>query len=206
MAEFLKSREALLRRFPQDAIGAELGVEWGSFSRRILDIAKPREFWLIDAWRHLTGPFEGDPVNHDDQRFEEIYQKVSRELGGFPQVRILRGLLHDACQGFPAGYFDWIYLDACHAKECVEQDLNDWWPLLKTGGIFAGHDYWRTDGYPWIEVKQAVDEFCNTHNLTLRWITDEPCGSWAIVKEATVPIAPHVHSISPSLDDCQSCG
>ena len=98
-------------------------------------------------------------MDHDDREFAAIYAAVSRAFCGQSRVRILRGLLHEVCRGFPAGYFDWLYLDACHARECVAEDLQDWWPKLKPGGVFAGHDYWDTVQFPWIDVRSAVDEF-----------------------------------------------
>lgn len=33
-----------------------------------------------------------------------------------------------------------VYVDARHDKCGVTEDLNKWWPKLKQGGFFAGHD------------------------------------------------------------------
>jgi predicted O-methyltransferase YrrM len=59
-----------------------------------------------------------------------------------------------ASELFPDNYFDFIFLDAAHLYEDVRLDLKSWYPKLKIGGIFAGHDY-----YMGTEVKRAVDEF-----------------------------------------------
>lgn len=42
---------------------------------------------------------------------------------------------------FPDEYFSMIFIDAGHSYEQVMADLNSWFPKLKKGGIFAGHDY-----------------------------------------------------------------
>eukprot|EP00921_Rhytidocystis_pertsovi_P001788 GHVQ01003078.1.p1 GENE.GHVQ01003078.1~~GHVQ01003078.1.p1 ORF type:complete len:572 (-),score=98.45 GHVQ01003078.1:73-1788(-) len=42
---------------------------------------------------------------------------------------------------FPADYFDFVYVDARHDRTSVTQDLHNWWPKLRPGGIMAGHDY-----------------------------------------------------------------
>eukprot|EP00758_Cryptobia_borreli_P017336 Tbor_TRINITY_DN6182_c4_g1::TRINITY_DN6182_c4_g1_i11::g.22020::m.22020 len=38
-------------------------------------------------------------------------------------------------------YFDYIYVDARHDYKGVLDDISQWWPKLKKGGIMAGHDY-----------------------------------------------------------------
>lgn len=55
----------------------------------------------------------------------------------------------------PHGQFDMIFLDANHTYESVKQDIEMWYPRVKTGGVFATHDYGHGD-FP--GVKSAVDE------------------------------------------------
>ena len=60
-----------------------------------------------------------------------------------------------------AGYFDFIYIDAyAGSGQDNGKILNDWWPKLKSGGIFAGHDY----DVKWPATIQAVDQFCAFNN------------------------------------------
>jgi hypothetical protein len=48
----------------------------------------------------------------------------------------------DAIAHFPDSFFDFIYIDAyAHEGQQGGKLLDDWWPKLKTGGIFSGHDY-----------------------------------------------------------------
>jgi len=42
---------------------------------------------------------------------------------------------------FPEEFFDFIYLDARHNYEGIKEDLHAWYPKLKQGGLFAGHDF-----------------------------------------------------------------
>jgi predicted O-methyltransferase YrrM len=50
--------------------------------------------------------------------------------------------------------FDFVFVDADHSYEGVLRDIELWWPLLKSNGIMALHDY----GGHWKGVTQAVDE------------------------------------------------
>ena len=53
---------------------------------------------------------------------------------------------------------DVIHLDAGHDYGSVFGDLNEWWPLLKPGGLYLGDDY-HVDGSHFLEVKVATDHF-----------------------------------------------
>jgi Methyltransferase domain len=44
-------------------------------------------------------------------------------------------------------------LDANHSYESVKEDIEAWFPKVKKGGLFAGHDYIH-----WAGVKKVVDE------------------------------------------------
>lgn len=177
----LPSREDLIRQVPTGGICAELGVQRGYFSALIHYINRPRELVAIDAWRHQPGPYDADRANETDEAQDELYRFVSDCFAVYPNVRVLRSLTHDAVSMFADAYFDLIYVDACHLLDAVRQDLVDWYPKLKPGGLFAGHDYHDVD-HPAIQVRQAVDEFCNRECLVLDFITTEHCGSWGLWK------------------------
>jgi len=51
---------------------------------------------------------------------------------------------------------DLIHIDGGHDYEAVKNDIQQWWPLLRDGGVLVGDDY-HTDGN-WPGVKQAFDE------------------------------------------------
>jgi predicted O-methyltransferase YrrM len=71
---------------------------------------------------------------------------------------------------FPDDYFSLIFVDAGHSYEMVMKDLEAWYPKLKKGGIFAGHDY-DCDG-----VVRAVRDFFGKD-------LDKNGGSFYMVKE-----------------------
>mgnify|MGYP001594389417 CR=1 FL=1 len=75
----------------------------------------------------------------------------------------------DGSKLFDDNSLDFIFIDASHDYEFVKLDLEYWWPKLKKGGVFAGHDYfWSPDG-----VGRAVNEFFSRINR--RFSTSGQC-------------------------------
>jgi len=69
---------------------------------------------------------------------------------------------------------DFIFIDGSHHFQDVRDDLRAWWPKLKPGGFFAGHDYTNS-----AEVRSAVDEWLCLNNLALTY-NNEQC--WGLTK------------------------
>ena len=49
-----------------------------------------------------------------------------------------------------------MIIDADHSYESTLQDIEAWWPKVKSGGVMIGHDY-ETVQFP--GVKRAVQTF-----------------------------------------------
>lgn len=79
-------------------------------------------------------------------------------LSNFAQhenTRIYVRFSYDILPQFIVDQFDMIYVDGCHSYVGCKLDLEQAWPLLKSGGVMLCDDYNRDD----YGVKQAVDEF-----------------------------------------------
>lgn len=68
----------------------------------------------------------------------------------------------DAFNLFPDDYFDFIFIDGLHTYEQVMIDCINYYPKIKTGGLFSGHDFNVIAG-----VNKAVKEFANMNNKTI---------------------------------------
>ena len=66
-------------------------------------------------------------------------RKLEAESNGRYQYVI--GRSPDCAEAFESEVFDVVFLDGDHSYEAVKQDLNAWWPKLKSGGLFCGDDY-----------------------------------------------------------------
>lgn len=142
---------------------AEIGVASGCFTEQILATWPTcSKLFAIDCW----GPFEGNHITDSDQ--EQRFRQVVDKFSSFSNVKIIRQYSHEAAATMADESVHFIYLDADHSYAAAMLDLKSWFPKLKRGGIFAGHDYYDGCG-----VKPAVDEFCAQHDLEVRATTAE---------------------------------
>ena len=66
--------------------------------------------------------------------------------------------------------FDFVFLDGNHAYEAVKEDLEAWWPKLKSSGLFCGDDYHYASSSDEgrYGVIQAVEEFARYKSLQVK--------------------------------------
>lgn len=80
----------------------------------------------------------------------------------------------DAVNDYTNEFFDFIFIDALHTYEQVLIDCKNYYSKVKTGGIFAGHDYNTISG-----VQRAVNEFAAEQNKDIIQI---PTDAWYWIK------------------------
>lgn len=110
--------------------GIELGVAAGNFSLTILKESPCKKLWSIDRWND----------HHDVAEYAKASQRLIQR--GRNRCIPLRMTFSEALPLFPDESMDFIYIDGNAAKGQENgRTLEDWWPKLKPGGIFSGHDY-----------------------------------------------------------------
>ncbi len=159
----ITNRAKLLDLMPKGGKVAELGVNKGDFSAKILENCKPETFHLIDVWNTKR--------YHKGLKLE-IEERFKPELAN-GQVKINFGLSTDVVTDFKDNYFDWIYIDTEHSYKVTRAELELYAPKIKEGGIIAGHDYvmgnWK--GLIRYGVIEAVHEFCFKNNWEIIYLT-----------------------------------
>lgn len=156
----------------------EIGVAHGGFARIVLSKFTPSVYYMIDLWRQQ--PAHVYREKHHDIDYEQKMRECLQLARLRPEVQLIREDSVIAAQLFEDASLDWIYIDANHAREAVLADMNAWFPKLRPGGLFSGHDYEvRINDHDFIEVKPAVDEWMEAHNREFV-VTD--CLSWWMFK------------------------
>ncbi len=165
-----------------NGVGVEIGVLFGHFSKFILENWNCKELHSVDPWIYQAEYTDYSNANNEtnEKRFTEA--KGNLELFGDRSI-IHRMFSKEFADQTQDESIDFVYLDARHDYKAILDDINLWYPKVKRGGVFAGHDY-VNNGNPHnvIEVKSAVDDWIKITNHEL-YLTKEPgFPSWWIIK------------------------
>lgn len=135
-------------------VGAEIGVLEGSYSRALCRYNPALKLYCIDAWGLLDN-------RKTMERFHlKCYERAKNKLAPH-NTTLIRESSIKAVERFDDGSLDFVYIDANHSYACAKEDVSIWMPIVRSGGIVAGHDYHLP------EVSRAVDEYIENNNLKL---------------------------------------
>ena len=186
----LKSRNdigAILEERNLNGIGIEIGVATGNYSQILLDNTKLKKIYFVDTWKYFSDGEYKDPCNVKQKKQNARYHSVVKRLSPYGErAEIIKGDCSELVHDFPDEYFDLVYIDANHEYKYIKRDMADWYPKVKVGGVFAGHDYVTiTDENKLCGVEQAVNEFCELHGLEVSVTggTRRIPPSWILLKE-----------------------
>jgi len=156
----MKSRSEIYTIIPPNPIVAEIGCAEMLFSRDILDNWKASKLYLVDNWGKIEGQ-AGDGNSENEWHNKNFHDGLKRIEPFKERAVILRGISWEQAVNVPDESLDCVYIDCCHAYECVKKDLAAWIPKVKKGGLIAGHDISnRSYG-----VKQAVEEITTDYTI-----------------------------------------
>lgn len=152
----LKYRADLYKLLPNDSVIAEIGTAEGYFAADMLRWPVTKQLYVVDNWGYIPNQ-SGDGNNPNEWHFKNYSNAMMRMNFAIDKVKVLRGISWEMAVNVEDGSLDLLYIDCCHTKECVLNDLNAWMPKLKDGGICAGHDYLNKS----YGVYQAVADYTN---------------------------------------------
>lgn len=162
----LLDRQQLLEQLPTGGVCAEIGVDQGDFTARILATCRPKRLHLVDLWGSRR---------YSQTKCDQVRQKFSTQVADGTVV-IHRKSSLEAAGGFDDAMFDWVYLDTTHAYQLTAAELQAYARKIKPGGYLAGHDYVMGNWSKVLRygVVEAVHEFCVNQDWELAYLTAEP--------------------------------
>lgn len=138
-----------------DLIGAEIGVNTGVTAEFLLKNLFIKRYYCVDPWQPygIDNPSAGTTARTKEEADAHYKETLKRIEFAKDRVVIAMDSSENASKYVPDGELDFVFIDGDHSYEVVKQDLGLWWPKVKTGGIFSGHDFSHGD------VNRALKEF-----------------------------------------------
>lgn len=138
----------------------EIGVEFGGYTDAYYDhiTSLGGHIWLLDLWQT-----EGNDEYFSARKgqVEKGYEEIKKKYGDKNNVTLIKGNAFEKHKDFEEEYFDWIYIDCDHTYKGISKNIEVWFPKLKTGGIFSGHDYDpdpNNEFFDHMEINRAVNK------------------------------------------------
>lgn len=165
-AKLFADRHDMIRGLglPTGAVIAEIGVEYGNFSERLIDTLRPSQFWAFDVFDLHTIP--GRPHarvlgadTHDGYYRKRIGKRTDTD------VRVVVGDSSTKLAQIPDSFFDMIYVDGDHRLQGVINDAKQSVRAVKPQGILIFNDYIMFDhiaNMPY-GVVPVVNDLCVNH-------------------------------------------
>ena len=167
----------LISRF-KNPIGIEIGLNFGDTTRHLFDNVEGLTLHGIDPYFDYVD-WDGMVLDPNDR--DNAYAFFLKKTEDFKDKITHHKCVSDKAAGnIEDKSCDFIFIDGLHTYEQVLEDCKNFYPKIKDGGLFAGHDYNVI-----AEVRKAVDEFAASVGATIRQ-TDNDVWYW--FKPKAVPI------------------
>lgn len=145
-----------------ELIAIEIGTRHGYYAIEMVKRCDRLTLYTVDSFEPFSkanpSP-KGKNATHNEREAEFIFQDTKSRLEPFKNITLLHKTSVEASKDFPDKYFDYVYIDGGHDSVNVIQDLEAWYPKVKSGGLLAGHDFHMA------EVRISLFTFCFEKNL-----------------------------------------
>lgn len=147
-------REAM--KLGDNLIGVEIGTDEGINAREILETGKIKMLYLIDPYM----PYNEPSFNKNNYEPTKQLYKAELLLKKFENKKFIIFESDEAKQFIPDN-LDFVYIDGNHNYEFVKQDILNYLPKVKKGGVIGGHNIDR------VGVIKAILEIFPNNKINL---------------------------------------
>lgn len=166
----------MVKKFPLGnflEVGSWKGRSAAFLAVEIQNSQKDIKLYCVDTWKGSD-----EHVSFEEIKNGTLYDVFLKNVEPVKHIITpIRKSSTDAAKDFEDDFFDFIFIDAAHDYDNVYKDMCSWYPKLKVGGFFAGHDYDNS----WIDVKRAVHDWIKDNNVSLEISGEEMC--WGLTKK-----------------------
>jgi len=162
----------LLARMMNDLgfrVGAEIGTRYGASAKLWCENMPGLKLSCID-------PYNAYRTRKSQEQQDAVFEAAKQALAPF-DVTFVRESSLTAASRFEDGSLDFVHIDGDHAFDMVMQDILNFVPKVRKGGMVLVHDYLS---FYQAGVIQAVDAYTACHIINPWFVTrDElPTAFW----------------------------
>lgn len=154
----------------KDLVGAEIGTWTGENAEGFLKKLDIKKIYLIDPYideeYFEKGEFGEIPLNNAEN------DAFTRLVRWDEKIEWIKKPSDDAVEKIKEK-LDFVYIDGNHRYDFVKRDIENYWKLIKVGGVLGGHDI------EMISVAKAVTEFSHNNEIDLHIKN----GDWWVYKK-----------------------
>jgi predicted O-methyltransferase YrrM len=143
-------------------------VEIGSYAGESTKIFANhfREVITIDPY---LNDYDLNDITCYHMDLNKVYELFIENTKNYENIRLIKKTSDEAINDLEGQFFDFIYIDGIHTYEQVSKDIDNYKPLIKSGGFIGGHDYHSV----WEGVVNSVNEKLGNPDKTFQdtsWI------------------------------------
>ena len=158
----VKGLAPYIKRLGENVVGVEIGTCRAESTSFLLEkCPNIIKLYTIDPYKAYND-WNGEINQKVIDKFMMVAQENLKQYGD--RVQMIRETSADAATKIKTitdkEEFDFIFVDGDHSYEATLADCEAYYPLLKRGGFFCGHDYSSIEA-----VKNAVTDFRKKHNI-----------------------------------------
>ena len=148
----------------KNPIGIEIGSDVGETASYLLETRK-------DLFLHCIDPYEtyidwnGNNLNDREAVLKTFVERMKPYEDRYD---LLKMKSDRGAKQFFDDSVDFVFIDGLHEYEQTLRDCLNYWPIVKSGGLFCGHDYNTIPG-----VNKSVNEFANRVNKQILTTTND---------------------------------
>lgn len=148
-----------IKRLGDNVVGLEIGTCRAESTAYLLDkCPNINKLYTVDPYKAYMD-WNGEITQEVLDKFMEVAKKNLKPFGD--RVIMIREASGDALDNFDGNVFDFIFVDGDHSYDATLADCENYYPYLKKGGLFCGHDYSSIQG-----VYDAVNHFRSKNSIT----------------------------------------